>query len=74
MNTTSNTKEMSSVDWAAFKEYAEEWQKTHPKQQEFVRQPCPNCGYCPHCGRGGHQTYPYPWGTTTITYLTGNGL
>lgn len=30
--------------------------------------PCPNCGYCPHCGRGGrefsyppHPIYPIPW-------------
>lgn len=32
---------------------------------------CPNCGYCPHCGRGGYRTMPlyppaypspaYPW-------------
>lgn len=29
---------------------------------------CPNCGYCKHCGRGGHHvapwvipSYPYPW-------------
>lgn len=25
---------------------------------------CPNCGYCKHCGRGGHQVYPMypsPW-------------
>ena len=24
---------------------------------------CPNCGYCPHCGRGRQlaPTYPYPW-------------
>ena len=20
---------------------------------------CPNCGYCPHCGRGGYR--PMPW-------------
>lgn len=19
---------------------------------------CPNCGYCPHCGRSNQQTYP----------------
>jgi hypothetical protein len=30
---------------------------------------CPNCGYCPHCGRGAHQPmipapyqpYPFPY-------------
>lgn len=21
--------------------------------------PCPSCGHCPTCGRGGHQAYPY---------------
>ncbi len=20
---------------------------------------CPSCGYCPHCGRGGHQVAPW---------------
>lgn len=20
---------------------------------------CPNCGYCPHCGRSGQRTLPY---------------
>jgi hypothetical protein len=36
---------------------------------------CPNCGYCPHCGRGGWQTqpiYPYPsypnWTTPDWTW------
>lgn len=23
---------------------------------------CPNCGYCPHCGRSG-PIYPRPWRT-----------
>ncbi len=25
---------------------------------------CPNCGYCPHCGRGGTPVWPPPnqWG------------
>lgn len=40
---------------------------------------CPNCGYCPHCGRGGHYvapyypTYPqpsYPWERPWITWTT----
>lgn len=29
---------------------------------------CPNCGYCEHCGRGGHHhpIYPHPmWIYTT---------
>ena len=34
---------------------------------------CPNCGYCPHCGRGGQQFYPYPepwpwWRPTSPPY------
>ena len=24
------------------------------------QQPCPNCGRCPCCGRGGYHTQPYP--------------
>lgn len=35
---------------------------------------CPSCGYCRHCGRGGHYYPPSPWityggstGTTTTT-------
>lgn len=20
----------------------------------YGKRPCPRCGYCPHCGRGGH--------------------
>ena len=23
--------------------------------------PCPNCGYCQHCGRGGHYVSPWPY-------------
>jgi hypothetical protein len=32
---------------------------------------CPNCGYCPHCGRGGHQFQPYqqPWQGYPQPYL-----
>lgn len=39
-----------------------------------AQHPCPACGYCPHCGRGGHQTLPCypipvwsPWRTYTVT-------
>lgn len=51
-------------------------------------EPCPSCGHCPTCGRGGHQVapwvipmpyvQPYPWwqqpwyGTTTVICETGN--
>jgi len=45
--------------------------------------PCPNCGYCPHCGRSNQQPiiyyqYPPPFGywqiqpqlvTTTLTWV-----
>ena len=24
-------------------------------------QPCPSCGRCPTCGRGGYFTQPYPY-------------
>ncbi len=46
--------------------------------------PCPACGHCPTCGRGGYIAYPpyyvpYPqpvpyiyWGTKTITGGTTN--
>jgi hypothetical protein len=33
---------------------------------------CPNCGYCPHCGRGGHHAAPYysPYYTPyTVPYM-----
>ncbi len=33
-----------------------------------VESPCPACGYCPHCGRGGYHTYPWyqpPYYTNT---------
>jgi hypothetical protein len=28
---------------------------------------CPNCGYCPHCGRG-YGVYPRPWYQPTYWY------
>jgi len=40
----------------------------------YPNETCPNCGYCPHCGRPYHVHpwgYPYPghykttWGTTS---------
>ena len=27
--------------------------------------PCPSCGYCPTCGRGGARVSPYPWPYTS---------
>lgn len=37
--------------------------------------PCPSCGYCPHCGRGGNYFQPY-WSTSpwiTYTYPQSSG-
>lgn len=30
---------------------------TYPNTQA----PCPTCGHCPHCGRGGYYQSPYIW-------------
>lgn len=45
-----------------------------PSPYQSFRGVCPNCGYCPYCGRGGYHTYPwqpYPgpywYGTGTVT-------
>lgn len=33
---------------------------------------CPNCGYCPHCGRSRQYTYPYyPYQYPPYTYTGG---
>lgn len=46
-----------------------------------VQHPCPRCGYCPHCGRGGFQPWPvgpywpWPWYTPypyTVTWQSPN--
>lgn len=52
MSTTTSTEELDI--YKALKEAAD-------KQAEQVNyQPCPYCGYCPHCGRGNYrQPYPY---------------
>lgn len=43
--------------------------------------PCPNCGYCPHCGRGGSYYYPHfvpdpvypsPWPHGTVIMSSGS--
>lgn len=28
---------------------------------ESNAKPCPSCGHCPTCGRGGLGAYPYPY-------------
>lgn len=38
----------------------------------YGTQPCPHCGHCPTCGRGGHYVAPYIGYPMTTTY-TGNG-
>ena len=54
----------------------QEQANTQGSYQDFFHT-CPNCGYCPHCGRGGYRTYPYqppyvPY-TTPIWYGTTTG-
>ena len=33
-----------------------------------LNSPCPNCGYCPHCGRGGYRPYISPYIPYTPSY------
>lgn len=54
-------------------ETLEELQRAYNQLPKTSQSVCPNCGYCPHCGRGGHYTYPWypsPW----ITWTTGPTL
>lgn len=67
------------MDNETIQKFKELHEKLHREQAQNA---CPNCGYCPHCGRGGHYVYPYyyqPWypnwptiTTPTITSTTGN--
>jgi len=41
--------------------------------------PCPSCGYCPCCGRGGARVAPvfvpyFPWTTTGGGLTVGDGV
>lgn len=38
----------------------------------LINQGCPNCGYCPHCGRGGF-VKPYVWNANTGNFYGGDG-
>lgn len=31
------------------------------EQKNSKQDACPNCGYCPHCGRGGYYMIPWPY-------------
>ncbi len=36
--------------------------------------PCPHCGHCPTCGRGGHFVAPSPYGPSqTWPWITWSG-
>ena len=40
------------------------WEALKNHQAAQKPQPCPHCGYCPTCGRGGYNAYPWypaPW-------------
>ena len=51
---------------------------SNPLNYQLVLQPCPSCGHCPTCGKGGYygQPYPYypqspwPWYPNTYPYVT----
>lgn len=48
----------------------------HAEDPLPVKGVCPNCGYCPCCGRGGYQQAPYwptypPNPTPSIPYWPG---
>ena len=72
-----DTNKLDEVDWQAIQAC---WDKTAP----FQLHPCPNCGRCPICGRGGYRAdpfphnppnpHPFPWivwpGTNTTGCLT----
>lgn len=42
-------KENEKTTIEQFKKYAE---------KNIKQEVCPNCGYCPHCRRGGDRLYP----------------
>lgn len=55
--------EQTSNNVATFGGYFDTLPQTNPPQYPLPQTPtpaptCPNCGYCPHCGRG---TIPMPY-------------
>lgn len=49
-----------------FQEFADKYNEEHRTEASI----CPNCGYCPHCGRGYH-TQPYsPYVSPPLTWPT----
>lgn len=62
-------------------QFKKDWQVYIAKQpqpessgfiQHYPRQghPCPSCGYCPHCGRGGNYWEPYKTTYSTPVHWT----
>jgi hypothetical protein len=54
----------------------EELAPTNDPGTSATPQPCPHCGYCPVCGRGGYQPTPYqpaPWPTWPYLYPVWSG-
>ena len=56
---------------------AKDMTNTVPLPQQSV---CPDCSYCPHCGRGGYRTSPfwqppftYPYQPNTYPYWNTGG-
>jgi hypothetical protein len=67
--TTGFVQVLGKVDPPTLEEFAKTW-------QEWAKaSPCPACGHCPTCGRGGYNTSPHwtipgynPQFPYTVTY------
>ncbi len=46
-------------------EWIKKFQETQQKDWQRPARPCPDCGRCPTCGRGGWHTRPYYWDNTS---------
>lgn len=65
---------MPKITPEEFTKFKEALEQMNKEKQTESKSACPNCGYCPHCGRSNgyyYQPYPYYWygkldsGTTT---------